>query len=232
MFAQLCAANCNTIMDEQDTPTPTTSHEPATAEPSTGNGVGNAAAGASDGSNGVADAVVADDNTEAGALAELAQTPIDTQPSKEAETAAIATFTPQIPTDDEIVEAMRDIIKDVNVGEITLRVLMALLEKKFSKDLTSRKGFVKEQIAVLIAEQAGEEEEVAEEVAEAVKEAGEEAGEVEEAGEEEAQTNEGEGLLLFYPAHYYYYFFLNYIDYFITPITCINHTTQKGKSQS
>eukprot|EP00026_Physarum_polycephalum_P012286 Phypoly_transcript_12580.p1 GENE.Phypoly_transcript_12580~~Phypoly_transcript_12580.p1 ORF type:complete len:352 (+),score=117.99 Phypoly_transcript_12580:41-1057(+) len=176
-------------MAEQDTPT-TTSQELGTAA---GNGVGNHETA---GSNGVADALVAADTTEAGALAELVQTSEDSQPTTTT-TTTTTTSSPQPPTDEEIVEAMRDIIKDVNVGEITLRVLMALLEKKFSQELTSRKGFVKEKIGVLIAEQAaaGEDAEAGG-AGEAEEEAGEAEGEAEAdaeaAGEEKAQTNEGD----------------------------------------
>jgi hypothetical protein len=153
------------------------------------------------GGNGVDGAVEADDTTEAGALAEVAehttthtthtsddhQNGEHTSTNGEHATTTESSTTPPPPSDDQIVDAMREIIKSHNVSEITLRMLMGLLEKEFNQELTSRKAFVKEKIGVLVAEQSGEGEGEEEE---------EEEGEGEEAAGEEADTNgdeEGEG---------------------------------------
>lgn len=106
-----------------------------------------------------------------------------------------------LPTDEQITEAMRGIMKGQDTNTITLRMLVEQLGKKFEQDLSSKKTFIKETIPVLlqeIQEQNGEGE--GEDDAEAEEEA-------EAEGEEKGDAEDKEeGLLFSLLSHIYEYY--------------------------
>ena len=175
----------------------TTMHEPVPDMPAPQPATENGSNGVVEVVPAIVDGVSADDATEAGALAEVAQPDykqVKDEPAPSTDTTTTTTTTtttpPQPPSDDQIVDAMRGIIKSHDVGEITLRVLMGLLEKEFQQELTSRKGFVKEKIGILLAEQQSGEADASEEVE--VGGEGDDA-EVDEEPEADAEANGDEG---------------------------------------
>jgi DEK C terminal domain len=57
-----------------------------------------------------------------------------------------------LPNEDEIIEAMRKLLKGLDLSSVTLRSLLGLLEKEFGQDLSHKKAFVKEKIPLLVSE--------------------------------------------------------------------------------
>lgn len=91
-----------------------------------------------------------------------------------------------LPTDEQLIDSMREIMKEQEINTITLRILVGLLEDKFGQSLTNKKPFIKENIPIILQQlqEEGEGEADASEDAE-VKEDEEEEEEETGAGEEE-----------------------------------------------